>query len=143
MALMLKTSRPILGGHGMHSEDRFKAAWDEMPLTTLNMSRKEAFAWDWKCRYELGLRDTLASTKINTIILWVMWALCPIMLYGFAWPFYGHHVWYGETLPQYSREHGVEYSKQFGVEVYCADGKFVTPFFHINPPLFTMTVEEL
>ena len=143
MALMYKASKPILGGHGMHSVDRYKAAWDEIPFTTLTMSRAEAFAWDWKCRYELGLRDTYRTTKLTTIVLYTMALLCPIMIYGFVPPFWYYLAFKGEIPKQYSREYGPEYSKQFGVEVYCADGKFVVPFFHINPPMFTMTVEEL
>ena len=143
MALMLKTSKPILGGHGMHSDDRHKAAWDEMPVTTVHMDRKDQFAYDWKCRYELGLRDLTSITKLQTVMVWVTWVLIFWMSYGLMWPFWGYMAIWGGVPPQYSREHGVEYSKQFGVEVWCADGKFVTPFFHINPPMFTMTVEEL
>jgi hypothetical protein len=143
MALMLRTTAPLLGGHGMHSIDRYKAAWDELPLTTFSMSRSEAFAWDWKCRYELGLRDTYRNSKMTYAMLYCLWLLVPVLLYGYAWPFWGYHCWYGEVLPQYNRENGPAYSKQFGVEVWCADGKFVTPMYHINPPMFTMTVEEL
>jgi hypothetical protein len=143
MALMLRASKPILGGHGMHSSDRYKAAWDELPLTTHTQSRAEQFAWDWKCRYELGLRDTYRNSKQTQIMLTLCWILMPICLYGYAGPFWLYHVWFGEVMPQYNRENGVAYSKQWGIDVWCADGKFVTPLFHINPPMFTMTIEEL
>ena len=143
MALMFRGSKPLLGGHGMHSEDRLKAAWDELPWTTFYMDRADAFAWDWKCRYELGLRDTYRTTKTNIILLKCMWIMIIIQLYGWIWPFWGWYAFMGEPYPQYNRENGEAYSKQYGVEVWCADGKFVTPFFHINPPMLTMTVDEL
>ena len=142
MALMYKASRPLLGGD-MTSSDLVKAAWDEMPIGNYHTSRKEVWAWLWKAKYELGIRNYYTHTKGRIIMNYVLyffigycayeyWYVLPFMLLTDKPPWYA------------TRDHGAAYSKRkYGVDVWCADGKFVGPWIHINPPMLTMTVAEL
>jgi hypothetical protein len=142
MALMLRTSRPVFG-KDMHSSHRYKAAWDEMPLGGLFMSRKDIWAWDWKCRFELGLGDAFRTTKVKMVMFYCLWPIGTACAYGYIWPSFYHAI-FQEVIPHMNRDNGVEYSKEaYGRDVWCADGKFVQPWVHINPPMFTMTTEEL
>ena len=142
MALMMRSSRPVFG-KDMHSRARYQAAWDEMPLGGLFMSRKDIWAWDWKCRYELGLGDGWRTTKIKNVMYYSLPFICTMCFYGYPWAGL-YHALFQEMLPHMNRDNGVKYSKEnYGRDVWCADGKFVQPWVHINPPMFTMTTEEL
>lgn len=141
-ALMVRSSKPLLGSD-VHSHMRAKGAWDEMPFCSWFMSRSEWWAWDWKCRYELGIRDLYKTQKWTYMLLYCMPVFMAINFYGLVFPPL-YHVVYGEIVPWMNRDNGVEYSKRvYGFDVWCADGKFVQPFWHINPPMFTMKQEDL
>lgn len=141
-ALMYRASRPLLGG-GMNSSQLVKAAWDEMPFTHIHTCRKDYWSWIWKAKYELGIRDHYRHTKIRIVTNYIMAGIC---LYGMTtyvyWAIYvaavGKRPWYAE------RENATAYSKKrYGVDVWCADGKFLVPWTHINPPMLTITLAEL
>lgn len=141
-ALMMKPSRPLLG-EDMHSSDRFKASWDEIPMTLLGASFKERYEWHWRCMYQLGLRDVYRFTKLRTVMNWV--ALLVFLYIGYVSFFFAsvYHVYYMDWPEQFKRENAREYALAHGGDVYAGDGKFIRPYFHINPPMFTMTVEEM
>ncbi len=140
-ALMYRANRPLLG-KDLNSIERFKIAWDEMPLTMMGMSRKEQNAWHWKAMYQLGLRDVNRLTKGRVIFNWIYFVLfaylgintfCMSFIYmpALGWP------------EHFKRENAREYARAHGGDVWAADGKFVRPYFHINPPMLTMTTDEL
>ncbi|KEG12622.1 cytochrome c oxidase VIII (COX VIII) [Trypanosoma grayi] len=141
-ALMLRTSRPLLGGD-MHSLERFKAAWDETPIHLLGASRKEAFEWHWKCMYQLGLRDTTRMTKLRVVMNWG--ALFSFLYLTYISVFYAsfYHVYFEDWPEEFKRENARAYAQSKGGDVWAADGKFIRPYFHINPPMFTMTSDDL
>jgi hypothetical protein len=142
MALAYKSSRPLLGGD-LTSGDLIKAAWDEMPFTNFHTSRKETWAWVWKAKYELGIRDYYRHTKARIITNYVLMflILACFMEYQYALPIV---IWTGKPPWYAQKENAVAYSKRkYGADVWCADGKFVVPWMHINPPMLTMTVAEL
>lgn len=141
-ALYLKTSRPLLG-HDLHSSERYKIAWDEMPFTTFHWARKDIWNWDWRCRYEFGLRDDYRLTKCRTFLMYTVpvWALA--MFYAYYYPFL--YLIAFDKAPDYcSREGGPAHAwKWYGKRVWAHDGKFIKPFYHINPPMLTISAEEV
>ena len=141
-ALMMRSSRPLLG-HDLTSTERVKAAWDEMPVWLFNKNRKESMAWDWKCRYELGIRDNFEATKGKYWFIRGMFFLWIPLTVEFIGPQLYMAATGGLKPKRWSKEYGPTFAKKFGYEVFCADGKFVKPFFHICPPMFTMTADEL
>ena len=139
--LMLNRSRPLLSAE-MNSHQRLAAAWNDMPFGFSGKARHELVAWDDKCRYELGIKRIHYQTKGNWIMTscgWFFALMCIINFISFPYrlAFFG--------LPEHlSREKGPAYAKAtYGVDVWCADGKFIRPHFHISPPMFTMTADEL
>jgi hypothetical protein len=140
-ALALKSSRMLLG-HDMTSVERHKAAWDEMPWTTFFWSRKDQWNWDWRCRYELGIRCNYFTSKAKSYMAWSMVPMALLCLWDMQWPIF---VLIATDKPPafMQRDHGEEYAKKFGKEVWGADGKFIKPYYHINPPMLTMTADEL
>jgi hypothetical protein len=144
-ALMYRANRPLLG-KDMNSVERFKAAWDETPFTMLGMSRKEQNEWHWKAMYQLGLRDVNRWTKLRSISNWIFLFLFAYVgsQTFFAMFIYMPIVGGPSGMPDsWKREHSRESARARGSDVWAADGKFVRPYFHINPPMFTMTTDEL
>lgn len=141
-ALMLRSNKPLLG-HEMNSTERYKAAWDEIPLHTINWSRAEVFQWYWRCTYDLGLRDPAKFTKIRAMQTYgfgVFFILASIEL---MYPNFYYMPMY-QTMPDYIKREGSEArGKAWGVDVIAPDGKFIKPYFHISPPMFTMKLEDL
>jgi hypothetical protein len=142
---MLKNTRPLLGAD-MTSVERYKAIWDEIPLTTINMSRKESYAYYMRALHSLGVRDALKLSKSR-------WALRYVFLGSmlFLWPvsagnyYYRAAIFGKETLPKEWTDikAGQEAGKRLGNPVWAADGKFYRPYFHMAPPMFTMKQEDL
>eukprot|EP00759_Apiculatamorpha_spiralis_P021009 PhF_6_TR2613/c1_g1_i1/m.4411 len=141
--LMIKNSRPLLAAD-MNSIQRARASWNELPFWFVGKPKMDQFDWHNRTIWELGLRRIQQLTKTRWIAKNLGWS-CALL----AFLDWGHIVL---TLPasggvwinRHSREHGVEWAKKnFGAEVWCADGKFVRPHYHMTPPMFTMTVEEL
>jgi hypothetical protein len=140
-ALMYRANRPLLG-KDLNSIERFKAAWDETPATLLGCSRKEQMEWQWKAMYQLGLRDVNRWTKLRSVFNWIflfLFAYAGANTFGMAFV-----VFPAIGLPDhFKRENAREYARAHGGDVWAADGKFVRPYFHINPPMLTMTTDEL
>lgn len=141
-ALALTRSRPLLGGD-MHSVDRFKAAWDDMPLHMIGYSLKQRYEWHWRMMYQLGLRDATRITKLRVVMNWA--TLFAFLYFGYISFFYTtiYHVYYQDWPEHFKREHAREYALSHGADVWAGDGKFIRPYFHINPPMLTMTEEDL
>ena len=141
-ALMYRSNRPLLGGD-MGSIERFKAAWDETPLTLMGASRKEATEWHFKAMYQLGIRDVSRFSKVRSVTNWIFAVILAYVGYNtigitfFYYPAMGQWPEYGK------RENAREYARAHGGDVWAADGKYIRPYFHINPPMFTMTTDEL
>lgn len=141
-ALMMRTNKPLLG-HDMSSTERYKTAWDEIPLTTIGWSRTEMYTFYWRCMYDLGLRDVMRLTKTRHMLLYVMLGLTCVTFYRVLYPNFIYFPIY-QTFPEhYKKEGAMEHAKAQGIEVYCADGKFLKPYFHMSPPMLTMTTEDL
>ena len=140
-ALALKTTKMVFG-NDMTSTERFRAAWDEMPVAQVQMSYAERHAWVWKMRYELGLRDTHRDSKVKTVFSYVLAVLMCLNFFGWWWPVIEMIIW-RQWPYEMRRENSREYARHFGSDVYFADGKFVKPVFHINPPALTMTADEI
>lgn len=141
-ALMIRSSRPLLSGE-MTSCERLRASWNEIPFTLWGLSKSENFAYHWRIRYDLGLRDMKTFSKLRLYWFYAamivctaaFWRICLLALWTF--PYY-------QAFPEYTTKEGAaEVAKSWGKDVWCADGKFVTPYFHINPPMLTMTMDEL
>lgn len=141
-ALMLNRSRPLLSAD-MHSIDRFKAAWDDIPLHLLGASHKERFEWHWRMMYQLGLRDTYRSTKMRTVLNWATLFSFVYLLYGSVYYTTFYHVYYQDWPEEFKRENAREYALAHGGDVWAGDGKFIRPYFHINPPMLTITEEDI
>eukprot|EP00744_Colponema_vietnamica_P004051 GILI01006107.1.p1 GENE.GILI01006107.1~~GILI01006107.1.p1 ORF type:complete len:167 (+),score=33.63 GILI01006107.1:30-503(+) len=141
-ALMIRVSKPLLSGE-MNSNQRLRAAWNEIPFTTWFMSRAQVFEWHWRIRYDLGLRDMKTFTKARLYFSYVAYVACLLAVYKILSVNY-YYFPVHQSFPEYmKRENSAEWAKAQGKEVWCADGKFVTPYFHINPPMLTMTMDEL
>ncbi|KAG8344790.1 putative cytochrome c oxidase VIII (COX VIII) [Trypanosoma vivax] len=141
-ALMLRTNRPLLATD-MHSVERYKEAWDELPFHLFGSSRKQAFEWHWKCMYQLGLRSTHHSTKLRVVMNWC--ALFAFLYLGSATAYYSsfYHIYYQDWPKEFKRENARSYAQSRGADVWAADGKFIRPYFHINPPMLTMTADDM
>lgn len=141
-ALMMKPSRALLSGD-MHSVDRYKAAWDEIPMHMLGASRKEYFEWIWRCMYQLGLRDQYRFTKLRSVINWAGFFTGLYVFYNSMFFSSGYHIVYGDWPEYFKRENARDYAAAHGVDVWAADGKFIRPYFHLNAPMFTMTEDDI
>ncbi len=141
-ALYLKSNRPLLGGN-LVSTERYRIAWDEMPFTIFHWAQKDKSTWDWRCRYEFGLRDDYRLTKIRTFAMYCVPVWAAGNFYAFYYPFF--YLIVTDKAPEYcSREGGPAHAwKYYGKKVWAADGKFLKPFYHINPPMMTITTEEV
>lgn len=141
-ALAIRSSRPLFGNE-MNSTARFKAAWDELPMTGYGFSNKQRFEWARRQLYELGLRDQARSTKSRQVMLYVIGFM--LVYLSMETSFWACYLVYYQTLPDRFKvpEVARQNARNMGVDVYCADGKFVRPYFHLNAPMFTMTVEDL
>lgn len=142
-ALMIRASRPLLAAD-MTSTDRFRAAWDETPWTRIQMSKQELWDWDFKARYQLGLRDNVRLTKFGYV--WFVLYFTLFVWLGVVeliWPSF-YHAWY-DVWPAWlvSEEYNRKRAQAWGRDIWCADGKFSTPYFHLVAPMFTMKVEDL
>lgn len=141
-ALMMKPSRSLLSGD-MHSSDRYKAAWDEIPMHMLGMSRKQSFEWAWRCMHQLGLRDQYRFTKARSVMMWAG-GFCFLYLGYLSFWFAGpYHVYYSDWPEHWKRENSRDYAVAHGSDVWAGDGKFIRPYFHLNPPMFTMTEDDI
>lgn len=142
-ALYLRSSRPILGGD-LHSYDRFKIAWNEMPTTVFHWARKDIWNYDWRVRYEFGLRDDYMLTKCRSYFMYCVPIWAAGMFYAYYTPFF-YLILYDKPPEYCNRENGPAHAKKYyGKEVFCADGKFRTSgLYHINPPMFTISAEEV
>ena len=141
-ALMMKVSRPLLGGD-LTSVERHKACWDEMPLTVMGFSRKEMCDYYWRCMFEYGIRDAHSMTKSQIIMNWIFLVVFTYWLYK---TMYFPCIYYPifQQWPEYmGMEQARAEAQSWGQDVWCPDGKFVKPYFHISPPMLTMTIEEL
>ena len=141
-ALMMRSSKPLLGGHDMSGLERFKESWDEMPMHKFGWSRKEVWTWHWRCMYDLGLRDNNWNTKSRIYGFWIFFPMaCYLVLFTVGIQL----AYLYNGVPEYmNKDNGPRNVKAwFGKEVWCADGKFSTPYFHIAPPMFTMKQEDL
>lgn len=141
-ALMMRASRPLLSAE-MTSHERLSAAWNEIPFTLMGMSKAQVFEWHWRIRYDLGLRDMKSFSKSRLYTFYIAIASCALLAYRILtiplWVFP-----YNQAFPSYMlRDNSPEVARSYGQDVWCADGKFVTPYFHINPPMLTMTMDEL
>ncbi|EPY37123.1 cytochrome c oxidase VIII (COX VIII) [Strigomonas culicis] len=141
-ALALRPSRTLLGGD-MHSKDRYKAAWDDIPMHMLGWSRKRTFEWYWRATYQLGLRDTNRMTKLRSVINWA--AAFSFLYVTYVSFFYSsiYHIYFEDWPEHFKRENARDYAVEHGGDVWAGDGKFIRPYFHINPPMLTMTEEDI
>ena len=143
-ALAMRSNRALLGNN-MTSWDRQKAAWSETPIHWAVLDFKGLREWVVRMTYELGLRDFERSNKFGCVMLYVLmtWSICASAEVGSV---FWYHIIY-RTWPEHSGRNGmagtVEYGKKHGRAVWYADGKFTKPLYHINPPYFTMTADEL
>ncbi|AAZ11052.1 cytochrome oxidase subunit VIII [Trypanosoma equiperdum] len=141
-ALMLRTNRPLLSAD-MHSLERFKVAWDEMPVHLIGASRKQSFEWYWKCMYQLGIRSTYRMTKSRVVMNWCAVFVFMYLTYISVCFSSFYHIYYQDWPEEFKRENARAYAQSKGSDVWAADGKFIKPYFHINPPMLTMTTEDL
>ncbi len=142
-ALMLRNSRPLMGKE-MNSQERCKAAWDELPFSNWGFSNKQRMEWLQRMCFELGLRDMPRSNKVRQIFL-AIWIIGALKLgYHFVWGAYLYRYIYWK-FPDYMIDPEVARTdaRNKGYDVWCSDGQFVRPFFHLNAPMFTMRVEDL
>ena len=142
-ALMMKTSKPLLSSD-MTSTERLAAAWDETPWSRIQMSRQESWDWDFKARYQLGIRDNLRLTKVGAAFR-IVFAIC-CFAWGIPeiiWPSL-YHFWF-DVWPEWliSEEYNRKRAQSWGKDIWCADGQFSTPFFHMVAPMLTCKVEDL
>ena len=141
--LMLRVSKPVLSAE-MDSITRMQASWNELPFNFTGASKAEMVAWDDKRTYELGLRRVYYFTKQNWIMMNVTWFLAILLFSEFNYFPIWMAYYAGDGPTHLKRENGKEWTKKtYGIEVYCADGKFIRPHFHMTPPMFTMTADEL
>ncbi|EPY43700.1 cytochrome c oxidase VIII (COX VIII) [Angomonas deanei] len=132
-ALAMKPSRTLLSAD-MHSVDRYKAAWDEIPLHMLGWSRKQTYEWYWKAYYQLGLRDPSRMTKLRSLINWgAAFSFLYITYVSFFYATF-YHIYMQDWPEHFKRENAREYALAHGGDVWAGDGKFIRPYFHINPP---------
>ena len=141
-ALAFRANQPLLG-HGMNSDDRAVAAWDDLRWQWMIGPRTEIYKSFSIAFMEYGLRLLQTHTRAR-IILMQMWSvLLPVAIFFAFWPAL-HLVLFGELPPAYMGQTGIANTrKYYGLEVWCADGKFIVPWTHIKPPHFTMRVEDL
>ena len=135
---------PLLSSE-MHSDDRLCAIWDDLPWTFVGQKPYKFIEWTNFTTYELGVRrHSYGSTKAHWIMMNLAWALLIFTFFEGGWlPAY-YAFSGGVPLERHSVDYGTEFSQKWhGVDVYCADGKYVRPFFHIFPPMYTMTVDDL
>ena len=141
-ALAMRTNRPLLGSE-MNSVERFKAAWDDLPMTSINMSCAEQFSWFMKWRLQLGIRDIYKTTKAKWALKW----FTTVLTVGIIWPASYLNAFLRFPLfgpsEDMSKEKSLQLARAYGYDVWAGDGKFLRPYFHINPPLLTMTTEDL
>jgi len=145
-ALMIRLSKTMLSEdshHHLHHRERFRAAWDDIPTFTLGYSNKQQWEHVWKMRYFFGLRASRYFSKGKSCLVPLL-SLTSLYLF-FRVPFYTFcYLPYYQTWPDFAkRENARAYAQSFGYDVWCPDGKFVRPYFHINAPMFTMTLEDL
>jgi hypothetical protein len=139
---MIKSSRPLLGGHGKTSVQLQREAWEETPLTMLTWSKKDAYKWELRRRHELGIRDTYSRSKL----CYSGYAIATgIIIFGLTtYAYIPFLMIFTQKIPEYyNSENGVANAKRWGIDVWCADGKFLKAYFHINPPMLTITADEI
>ncbi len=142
-ALMYKMSQPLLGKE-MNSQDRNKAAWDELPFSHWGFSNKQRFEWTYRMINELGLRDAPRSNKVRYLVL--LFSVVSAIRVGYTMVWEGYfYRWVYWKYPAHigDMEVGRTEARNKGYDVWCADGQYVRPFFHLNAPMFTMKVEDL
>ena len=140
-ALMMRSSRPLLGNSvGYH--ERYKAAWDEMPWQLMFTSKKTHWEWEWKSRFQLGLRNDNCRTKAQWLNFYLMNFFCVMCFIDHGYiGFYLALFW---APPDHmNADNGRATAQKWGYDVWCADGKFVRPMFHLMPPMYTMKAEDL
>jgi hypothetical protein len=142
-ALMLRSSRPLLGKE-MNSSERCKASWDELPFTNYGFSHKQRMEWNQRMIYELGIRDVVRTSKIRyfgvAFMVMCMLVVCKVgvyemYIYRFVFWKFPDHIGDIDLCRTNARNKGYD--------VWCSDGQFVRPFFHLNAPMFTMKIEDL
>ncbi len=145
-AFMFKMNKPLLGA-AMHHRERYRAAWDDIPLNMwFDPDMTRTWNWDTKCRFQLGLRNDVWRTKLGIINYFVLqfvmayhgFQLCFIPVYT---AIYGMDSYDNDTLM--GRKHGTEDGIRRGYKLFCADGKFAVPTYHMHPPQFTMTTDDM
>ncbi|KAG8345210.1 cytochrome c oxidase VIII [Trypanosoma vivax] len=141
-ALMLRTNRPLLSAD-MTSVERYKAAWDEMPFHLIGSSRRQSFEWHWRCIYQLGIRSTNHMTKLRVVGNWAALFSFSYLTYISVYYSSFYHIYYQDWPEEFKRENARAYAQSKGSDVWASDGKFMKPYFHINPPLLTMTADDL
>lgn len=142
-ALCYRANKPLLAA-GMNSHERAIAAWDDLPWQLHVATHRNTFyAEQTKAVYEYGLRLDQHMTRTKMINLWLMFFIIPAWFWSMLYPLLYLVIF--ETLPSemVGAKGKANTLKYYGLEVWCADGKFVIPWTHINPPMFTMRVEDL
>eukprot|EP00760_Papus_ankaliazontas_P032233 PhM_4_TR5705/c0_g10_i1/m.94714 len=140
--LMMRSSKPLLANE-MDSYQRLAACWNDLPFSFTGNAKYEFCQWDDKCRYELGIRRIQHMTKAHWLGMNLLWfvGFLSFLEVGYLMPYM---LFMNKGPDNLSRDNGPAYSKRvYGVDVWCADGKFIRPFFHMVPPMFTMTADEL
>lgn len=141
-ALCFRANKPLLGAD-MTSDERVIAAWDDLHWQWFIGPRTEMYKAFAVTMMDFGIRLLQAHTRMRIVCMQFWLIMLPIALWITLWPSL-HLVLFGELPPAYMGQTGVANSKKYyGLEVWCADGKFLTPWTHIKPPHFTMRVEDL
>eukprot|EP00008_Paramoeba_atlantica_P005436 CAMPEP_0201489934 /NCGR_PEP_ID=MMETSP0151_2-20130828/24268_1 /ASSEMBLY_ACC=CAM_ASM_000257 /TAXON_ID=200890 /ORGANISM="Paramoeba atlantica, Strain 621/1 / CCAP 1560/9" /LENGTH=130 /DNA_ID=CAMNT_0047875681 /DNA_START=175 /DNA_END=567 /DNA_ORIENTATION=- len=128
----------------MDSYERMYACYNDLPFTWLHKAPYEAVQWDDRRVYELGLvRWNYGTSKLVWIMMNFMWFLVVVLFVDLNYIVLYLPIF--NRLPEHlDSTYGKEWSKKvYGAEVWAADGKFLRPFFHLTPPMYTMTVEEM
>ncbi|KNH03637.1 cytochrome c oxidase VIII [Perkinsela sp. CCAP 1560/4] len=142
--LKQRIARPLFSVD-MRSNDRLAAMWDDMPWTLAGQPRHRIFEWNNYITYELGMRRYMYGfSKLRWIMMNVGYCAFIFVLLDSGWMLTYHALTVNGVPEQHSVKYGTEFTKKWhGIDVYCADGKFIRPFFHMFPPKYTMTIEEL
>jgi hypothetical protein len=140
-ALMMKQNRPLLGAQAEYKV-RMKACWDELPWTMQNMSIQQKWTYIWRCRFEFGVRNHGHFSKIRFVGVQVSWIM-GLLAIAYIFRPLGYFLIFQEFPWDCKRENSREVARQYGGDVIAGDGKFFRPFFHIHPPQFTMTTDDL
>ena len=139
-----RLNHPVLSAD-MLTTDRLYAIWDDLPWTLTGKSNHEKIEWIRFATYELGVRRyAYGTTKGFWLFMNLFWAVAIFCILDSGWL----HLYYaysgGQHLAHLSLDYGTEFTQKWhGIDVYCADGKFVRPFFHLFPPMYTMTLEDI